>query len=102
MKKRRPPRPRKRKAPIAVEAKRKVEALSSVQVPVSGDPPMGKEKHDATVRRPAAIAKTIGLADRIDTVGGMSNARGWKIFAGIIVSFLLVASAVVLFATHWT
>jgi len=94
MKKRRPPRPRKRKAPVAVEAKRKVEALSSsVKV---------LQKHDATVRRPAAIAKTIELADRIDTVGGMSNARGWKIFAGIIVSFLLVSSAVVLFATHWT
>jgi hypothetical protein len=32
----------------------------------------------------------------------MTNARGWKIFAGFIISYLLVASAVVLFATHWT
>jgi hypothetical protein len=102
MKKRRPPRPRKRKATISVEAKRKVEALSSVKVPVSGDPPVGKEKHDATISRLAASAKTIGLADQVDTVGGISKARGWKIFAGLIVSFLLVASAVVLFATHWT
>jgi len=103
MKKRRRPRPRKRKAPIAVEGKRSVEALSSpVQVPLSGDPSMGEEKHDAAVSRPAAIAKTSELADRVDTIGGMTNARGWKIFAGLIVSFLLVASAVALFATHWT
>src|SRR5262245_33989468 len=97
MKKRRRPRPRKRKAPMAVEGKR-----SSVQVPASGDPPMGKEKHDATVSRPAAIAKTIELADRVDTVPAMTNARGWEIFAWLIVSMLLLASAVVMFASYWT
>jgi hypothetical protein len=92
---------------MAVEGKRKVGELStSMQGPVSGDapPPMGKEKiqADATVSRPAAVTKTIELADRLDTVAGISNARGWKIFAGFIVACLLLASAVVLFATHWT
>jgi hypothetical protein len=45
-----------------------------------------------------AEPKRIELADRVDTVPAMTNARAWKIFAGIIISWLLVASAVVLFA----
>ena len=106
MKKRRPPRPRrKRKAPVAMEGKRKVGDLSS-SLPsgagaVSGDAPP-RMQADATMSRPATEAKTIELPDRVDTVAAMTNARGWGIFAGFIISYLLLASVVVFFATHWT
>jgi hypothetical protein len=106
MKKRRPPRPRrKRKAPVAMEGKRKVGDLSS-SLPsgagaVSDDAPP-RMQADATVSRPATEAKTIELPDRVDTVAAMTNARGWGIFAGFIISYLLLASVVVFFATHWT
>jgi hypothetical protein len=53
---------------------------------------------DTTVSRPAA-AKRLELADRVPA---MTNGRGWEIFAGLILSWLLLASVVVLFATHWT
>ena len=103
MKKRRPPRPKKRKAPRTVEGKRKVGDLSS-SLPSGAaakgavaPPPMGKQA-DATVSRPATAAAE--LADRVP-VAAMTNARGWKIFAGFIISYLLVASGVVLFATYW-
>ena len=106
MKKGRPPRPRrKRKAPMAMEGKRKVGDLSS-SLPsgagaVSGDAPP-RMQADATVSRPATEAKTIELPDRVDTVAAMTNARGWGIFAGFIISYLLLASVVVFFATNWT
>ncbi|PYK10727.1 MAG: hypothetical protein DME65_08985 [Verrucomicrobia bacterium] len=32
----------------------------------------------------------------------MTNRRGWMIFSGIIIAWLLLASVVVLFATHWS
>jgi hypothetical protein len=32
----------------------------------------------------------------------MTIGRGWTIFVGIIISLLLLASVVVLFATHWS
>ena len=38
---------------------------------------------------------------RAERVATMTNARGWMIFAGLIISLLLVASAVVLFATYY-
>ena len=105
MKKGRPPRPRrKRKAPMAMEGKRKVGDLSSSPSgagAVSGDAPP-RMQADATVSRPATEAKTIELPDRVDTVAAMTNARGWGIFAGFIISYLLLASVVVFFATHWT
>ena len=47
--------------------------------------------------RPAVEPETIELSDQ----GVMSNARGWRIFAGLIVSWPLLAGAVVLFATRW-
>jgi hypothetical protein len=53
------------------------------------------------LRGQTAEAKRIELADRGDTVPAMTNARGWNIFAGIIISWLLVASAAVLFAMYW-
>jgi len=88
-----------------VEGKGKVGDLSSsppsgaaAKGAVSGDAPP-RMQANATVSRPAAVAKRIELADQ---VAPMTNARGWKIFAGFIISYLLVASAVVLFATHWT
>ena len=51
----------------------------------------GKEgmQADATVSRPA-------------TVLAMTNARGWMTFAGFIISWLLLASVVVIFAKYWT
>jgi hypothetical protein len=56
---------------------------------------------NAPVERPSrqlVEPKKIDLSDR----GVMSNARGWQIFAGFIISWLLLAGAIVLFATHWT
>jgi hypothetical protein len=49
----------------------------------------GKEgmRADATVSRPA-------------TVSAMTNARGWMTFAGFIISWLLLASVVVIFAKY--
>ena len=51
----------------------------------------GKEgmQADGTVSRPA-------------TVSAMTNARGWTIFAGFIVSWLLLATVVVISAKYWT
>jgi hypothetical protein len=51
----------------------------------------GKEgtQADATVSRPA-------------TVLAMTNARGWMIFAGFIISWLLLAGVVVIFAKYGT
>jgi hypothetical protein len=56
----------------------------------------------ADARGPAAEAKRGEPADWADTAAAMTNVRGWKIFAGLIISILLVASAVVLFAMYWT
>ena len=36
------------------------------------------------------------------TVSAMTNARGWMTFAGFIISWLLLASVVVIFAKYWT
>ncbi len=104
MKKRRPPRPRKRKArpaPIVAEAKGKIAstngagpvasplASNALIEPARGQ--LGKEgmQADATVSRPARVS-------------AMTNARAWTIFAGFIVSWLLLASVVVIFAEYWT
>ena len=59
---------------------------------------------------PSAVRKEAQLAlqfprpkepPRAERVAAMTNARGWMIFAGLIISCLLVASAVVLFATYY-
>jgi hypothetical protein len=81
---------------MAVQGEGKIEDLAST----IRTGPVGSTSN-AAVEPPTgqtAQPKTIELADRVDTVPAMRNARGWKIFAGIIISWLLVASAVVLFA----
>jgi hypothetical protein len=88
---------------MAVEGKGKVADLSSSRPSGAAGkgavaPPSIGKQADATVSRPAA-AKRLELADRVPA---MMNARGWGIFAGLILSWLLLASVVVLFATHWT
>src|SRR5580692_11779221 len=97
MKNRRPPRP-KHKARQAQIAKPKGKVASST----IGTGPLGPSRtSNASVERPTGQLvepKRIERADR----GAMSNARGWRIFAGFIISWLLLASAVALFATHWT
>ena len=113
MKKRRPPRPRKRKArptSIGVEAKRKVGDLSST---VGTGPPASPHPSNAVLERatgqlgtPARTGKEGMQADatgsRPATVSAMTNARGWTIFAGFIVSWLLLATVVVISAKYWT
>jgi hypothetical protein len=113
MKKRRPPRPRKRKArpaSIGVEAKRKVGDLSST---VGTRPTASPRPSNAVLERatgqlgtPARTEKEGMQADatvsRPATVSAMTNARGWRIFAGFIVSWVLLATVVVIAAKYWT
>jgi hypothetical protein len=98
MKKQRPPRPKHKRARPAPTVKPKVE-VSSLTIETGS---LGSSRMSNTpVERPSrqlVEPKKIELADR----GVMSNARGWQIFAGFIISWLLLAGAVVLFATHWT
>jgi hypothetical protein len=113
MKKRRPPRPRKRKArpaSIGVEAKRKVGDLSSTvgTGPIASPRPSNAVLERATgqLGTPARTGKEGVQADatvsRPATVSAMTNARGWTIFAGFIVSWLLLATVVVISAKYWT
>jgi hypothetical protein len=96
MKKRRRPRP-KRKAPLPTEGKSKAGDLSSAvpsaQGSVSADAPPPQTQVAKQLPRPDEPPRT-------ERVVAMTNARGWRIFAGLIISFLLVASVVVLFATY--
>ena len=103
MKKRRPPRPRKRKArpaSIGVEAKRKVGDFSSTvgTGPIASPRPSNAVLEGATgqLGTPARTGKEGMQADatvsRPATVSAMTNARGWTIFAGFIVSWLLLAA----------
>jgi hypothetical protein len=105
MKKRRLPRPRKRKArPAQIGAKGKGE-VADLSSTIRTGPVRSFHISNAPVERSTgqtAEPKRIELADRVDTVPAMTNARAWKIFAGIIISWLLVASAVVLFAMYLT
>jgi hypothetical protein len=98
MKKRRPPRPKHKKARPAPIAKPKGEFASST----IGTGRLGPSRtSNAPVERPTGQLvepKRIELVDR----GAMSNARGWRLFAGFIISWVLLASVVVVFATHWT
>jgi hypothetical protein len=105
MKKRRPPRPRKRKAPRAVEGKGKVGDLfpsppsrAAAKGAVSGDA-RPRMQVSAPVSRP--VAERIELANPVP-VSAMTNAGGWRIFAGFVISCLLLAGVVVLFAAYWT
>ena len=62
-------------------------------------PPIQLVEPKRIERPPAQVVepKRIELSDR-----GMSKARGWGIFAVMIISWLLLAGVVALFATHWT
>jgi hypothetical protein len=113
MKKRRPPRPRKpkaRPASIGVEAKRKIGDLSSTvgTGPTASPRPSNSVLERATgqLGTPARTGKEGMQADatvsRPATVSAMTNARGWTIFAGFIVSWLLLATVVVISAKYWT
>ena len=113
MKKRRPPRPRNRKArpaSIGVEAKRKVGDLSSTvgTGPIASPRPSNAVLERATgqLGTPARTGKEGMQADatvsRPARVSAMTNARGWTIFAGFIVSWLLLATVVVISAKYWT
>ena len=113
MKKRRPQRPRKRKArpaPMGVEAKGKVADLSST---IGTGPLAPPRPSNAVVEQAAAPLDTTTLTgkegmqadakvSRSATVLGMTNARGWMIFGGVIISWLLLASVVVIFANYRT
>jgi hypothetical protein len=108
MKKQRRPRPKQKKARPASIAKPKPEIAPST----TGTGPLASSRtssapverpttSNAPVERPAkplVEPKRIELSDH----DVMSNARGWRVFVGFIISWLLLAVAVVLFATHWT
>jgi hypothetical protein len=106
MKKRRPPRPRKRKAPPASIGNRKVGDLSSTvgTRPIASPRPSNAVLERATgqLGTPAGTGKEGIQADGTATVSAMTNARGWTIFAGFIVSWLLLATVVVISAKYWT
>src|SRR5918912_3440792 len=105
MKKQRRPRPKHKKARAAPIAKPKNEMASST----IGTGQLGSFRpSNASVERqlvepkrierpPAQVVepKKIELSDR-----GMSKARGWVIFAVMIISWLLLAGVIGLFATH--
>ena len=110
MKKRRPPRP-KRKAPMAVGQVKVGDLPSSLR---SGAAAKGSFSAEAPAVRSQQgpglprfnRTEALTLAPTIRTtplavVAPMTKARGWTIFAGLIISFLLVASAVVLFASYY-
>jgi hypothetical protein len=104
MKKRRPPKPkqpRKRLPPASPPPTGKAEVGDLFSTMGTG--PVGSSRtSNAPVEAPTGQLAEAKMADRVDTVAAMTNARGWKIFAGFIISWLLVASGVVLFAMHWT
>ena len=110
MKKQRRPRPKHKKARAAPIAKPKNEMASSTigtgqlgPFPTSNAaverPPTQLVEPKGIERPPAQVVepKKIELSDR-----GMSKARGWVIFAVMIISWLLLAGVIGLFATHWT
>src|SRR5690242_13857352 len=97
MKKQRRPRPKYKKPRPAPIAGAKKEIASST----IGTGQLGSSRtSNASVERPPGQLvepKRIELSDR-----GMSKARSWGIFAVMIIPWLLLATVVVLFATHWT
>ena len=110
MKKQRRPRPKHKKAPPAPIAKPKNEMASSAigtgqlgsYRPSNASierPPTPLVEPKRIERPPAQVVepKRIELSDR-----GMSKARGWGVFAVMIISWLLLAGVIGLFATHWT
>ena len=113
MKKRRPPRPRKKKArpvSIGVEPKGKARELPSTSGTGSVASPRPSnavvERATRQLVTPALREKEAMQADaklsRPATVSAMTNRRGWMTFAGFIISCLLLASVVVIFAKYWT
>jgi hypothetical protein len=80
------PRPRKRKAqPVQMGAKAKAESRGLVFTIRTG-PVRLLRTSNAPVERPTgqtAEAKRIELADCVDTVPAMTNARAWKILPGL-------------------
>src|ERR1700730_18138495 len=110
MKKRRPPRPRKRKArPASISVEAVGDFSSTVGTgPIASPHPSNAVLEGATgqLGTPARTGKEGMQADatvsRPATVSAMTNARGWTIFAGFIVSWLLLATVVVISAKYWT
>jgi hypothetical protein len=109
MKKRRPQRPRRRKArpaPIGVEAKGKVGDLSSTigTGPVASPSPSNAVVEPATAQLGTASlerkerTQADAAVSRPETA--MTNARGWMTFAVLIISWLLLAGVVVIFAKY--
>ena len=113
MKKRRPPRPRKKKArPVSIGVEPKGKACELPATSETGSV-ASLRPSNAVVERatrqlvtPALREKEAMQADaklsRPATASAMTNARGWMTFAGFIISWLLLASVVVVFATYWT
>ena len=113
MKKQRRPRPKHKKAPPAPIAKPKNEIASSTigtgqlgSFRISNAsierPPTPLVEPKRIERPPAQVVepKRIELSDR-----GISQARGWGIFAVMIISWLLLAGVIGLFAPighNWT
>ena len=113
MKKRRPPRPRKKKArqvSIGVEPKGKGQEVPSTigtrSVESSRPSNILVERTTGQLVTPALREKEAMQADaklsRPATISAMTNARGWTTFAGFIISCMLLASVVVMFAKYWT
>jgi hypothetical protein len=107
MKKQRRPRPKHKKAPPAPMAKSKngmasstigTGQLGSFRISTASvERPPTQLVEPKRIERPPAQVMEPKLSHR-----GMSNARGWGIFAVMIISWLLLAGVVALFATHWT
>jgi hypothetical protein len=109
MKKKRPQRPRKQKArpALGVEAKGRVEDLSStirtgpVASPRPSNAPAAAQPGVATLTRKERV-QADATASRPATVLARTNVRGWMIFAVFIISWLLLAGVVVIFAEYRT
>jgi len=110
MKKQRRARPKHKKAPPAPIAKPKNEMASST----IGTGQVGSFRtSNASVQRPPTQLvepkrierppTQVMQSKRTELAGrGISMARGWGIFAVMIISWLLLAGVIGLFATHWT
>jgi hypothetical protein len=95
---------------MVVEAKGKIGDLSSTL----GTGPVASPRPSNAVVEPAAAhldtatltgkegMRADATVNRSATVLGMTNARGWMTFAGFIISWLLLASVVIIFAKYLT
>jgi hypothetical protein len=95
---------------MVVEAKGKIGYLSST----TGTASVASTRPSNAVVEPAAaqldtatLTRKEGMqadatVSRSATVSGMTNTRGWMTFAGFIISWLLLAGVVVIFAKYQT